>query len=159
MNTVEKIDLSVPRRKYFSDKCNLTTCPECGSLLIVKGCPIILYVQSETDTAEFMTNLTGSHFCKTCPVVVFDSDLVEQAAIVGIREDKKLRYAIEGIVDLEAIPENKRHLEIGIDENPVPLVHFLPELNTKTIIAENKPGRNDPCTCGSGKKYKKCCGK
>jgi uncharacterized protein len=20
------------------------------------------------------------------------------------------------------------------------------------------PGRNDPCTCGSGKKYKKCCG-
>ena len=20
-----------------------------------------------------------------------------------------------------------------------------------------KPGRNDPCTCGSGKKYKKCC--
>ena len=24
---------------------------------------------------------------------------------------------------------------------------------------ENKVGRNDPCTCGSGKKYKKCCGK
>mgnify|MGYP000873577171 CR=1 FL=1 len=22
-----------------------------------------------------------------------------------------------------------------------------------------KPGRNDPCPCGSGKKYKKCCGK
>ena len=20
-----------------------------------------------------------------------------------------------------------------------------------------KPGRNDPCPCGSGKKYKKCC--
>ena len=25
--------------------------------------------------------------------------------------------------------------------------------------AENRPGRNDPCPCGSGKKYKKCCGK
>lgn len=24
--------------------------------------------------------------------------------------------------------------------------------------AELKVGRNDPCTCGSGKKYKKCCG-
>ena len=24
---------------------------------------------------------------------------------------------------------------------------------------ENKICRNDPCTCGSGKKYKKCCGK
>lgn len=22
----------------------------------------------------------------------------------------------------------------------------------------NKPGRNDPCPCGSGKKYKRCCG-
>lgn len=22
-----------------------------------------------------------------------------------------------------------------------------------------KVGRNDPCTCGSGKKYKKCCGR
>jgi SEC-C motif-containing protein len=25
--------------------------------------------------------------------------------------------------------------------------------------AEPKTGRNDPCPCGSGKKYKKCCGK
>ena len=33
-------------------------------------------------------------------------------------------------------------------------------LNTpKTRIAEKKVGRNDPCPCGSGKKYKKCCGK
>jgi len=22
---------------------------------------------------------------------------------------------------------------------------------------QEKPGRNDPCPCGSGKKYKKCC--
>ncbi len=26
------------------------------------------------------------------------------------------------------------------------------------IKADAKPGRNDPCSCGSGKKYKKCCG-
>jgi preprotein translocase subunit SecA len=25
--------------------------------------------------------------------------------------------------------------------------------------SEPKVGRNDPCSCGSGKKYKKCCGK
>lgn len=24
-------------------------------------------------------------------------------------------------------------------------------------MAKNAPGRNDPCPCGSGKKYKKCC--
>ena len=27
-----------------------------------------------------------------------------------------------------------------------------------TIVKEQKIGRNDPCPCGSGKKYKKCCG-
>ncbi|WP_040214694.1 SEC-C metal-binding domain-containing protein [Clostridium polynesiense] len=30
---------------------------------------------------------------------------------------------------------------------------------SKTVVNENKIGRNDPCPCGSGKKYKKCCGK
>lgn len=29
----------------------------------------------------------------------------------------------------------------------------------KKKIPEVKVGRNDPCPCGSGKKYKKCCGK
>ena len=27
------------------------------------------------------------------------------------------------------------------------------------VKADKKVGRNDPCPCGSGKKYKKCCGK
>jgi len=26
-----------------------------------------------------------------------------------------------------------------------------------TIVKDKKPGRNEPCPCGSGKKYKKCC--
>ena len=29
----------------------------------------------------------------------------------------------------------------------------------KPKIAEKKVERNEPCPCGSGKKYKKCCGK
>ena len=29
----------------------------------------------------------------------------------------------------------------------------------KPIVNKNKIGRNDPCPCGSGKKYKKCCGR
>jgi uncharacterized protein len=28
----------------------------------------------------------------------------------------------------------------------------------ETVHVADKPGRNDPCACGSGKKYKKCCG-
>ena len=31
--------------------------------------------------------------------------------------------------------------------------------DSKTVRNENKVGRNDICPCGSGKKYKKCCGK
>lgn len=30
---------------------------------------------------------------------------------------------------------------------------------SKTIVKAKKIGRNDPCPCGSGKKYKHCCGK
>lgn len=30
---------------------------------------------------------------------------------------------------------------------------------SKTVVKEKEPGRNDLCPCGSGKKYKKCCGK
>jgi Fe-S-cluster containining protein len=26
------------------------------------------------------------------------------------------------------------------------------------LLSERQPGRNEPCTCGSGKKFKKCCG-
>ena len=30
---------------------------------------------------------------------------------------------------------------------------------SKQIINKNNVGRNDPCPCGSGKKYKNCCGR
>ena len=33
------------------------------------------------------------------------------------------------------------------------------QVKKPTIREEDKVGRNDPCPCGSGKKYKKCCGK
>ena len=37
---------------------------------------------------------------------------------------------------------------------------FVEEANRKgaPIVKGMQPGRNDPCVCGSGKKYKKCCG-
>ncbi len=154
----KSIDLTKPRRRYYSDDCSLTICPECGSDLIEDNCTILLCAKSDSDQGEFMTSLSGAHFCNQCPVVVFDSEKVEIATRHGIRGDKNLRYFIAGIIDLDSIPEEKEHLEIGTDENPVPLVRFLPDLNNQTVIAEKKPGRNEPCLCGSGKKYKKCCG-
>ena len=35
---------------------------------------------------------------------------------------------------------------------------FLQQKKSGTVVKEKKVGRNDPCPCGSGKKYKKCCG-
>ena len=35
---------------------------------------------------------------------------------------------------------------------------YVEQKNSKTVFKEAKPGRNDPCNCGSTKKYKKCCG-
>jgi uncharacterized protein YecA (UPF0149 family) len=52
--------------------------------------------------------------------------------------------------------EKKKRIKAGLpgeDEDPLP-----PPV--KPIKAEGEEiGRNDPCPCGSGKKYKKCCGK
>ena len=36
---------------------------------------------------------------------------------------------------------------------------YKEQKNSTTVRKEKKVGRNDPCPCGSGKKYKKCCGR
>ena len=36
---------------------------------------------------------------------------------------------------------------------------FLTQRKSGTIVKDKKIGRNDPCPCGSGKKYKQCCGR
>ena len=36
---------------------------------------------------------------------------------------------------------------------------YKEQKSSTTIVKPKKVGRNDPCPCGSGKKYKKCCGK
>jgi uncharacterized protein len=33
----------------------------------------------------------------------------------------------------------------------------IPPAQAKNLRASPKTGRNDPCPCGSGRKYKKCC--
>ena len=36
---------------------------------------------------------------------------------------------------------------------------YLEQKKSGTVIVGRKVGRNDPCPCGSGKKYKFCCGR
>ena len=47
--------------------------------------------------------------------------------------------------------EYEKHLP-GVDDEPLPPA-------VEPIHTDAKPKRNDPCPCGSGKKYKKCCGR
>ena len=63
--------------------------------------------------------------------------------VASIFEEKGWKYTIGLEPDK---PEDITDLEILLD-------------TPKTVIAEKKIGRNEPCPCGSGKKYKKCCGK
>lgn len=56
-------------------------------------------------------------------------------------------------VKVKTNDEPKR--EQVLKANPIKTDNSLPGMRT----AKKKPGRNDPCPCGSGKKYKKCCGR
>jgi preprotein translocase subunit SecA len=67
----------------------------------------------------------------------------------------------------EAKPEPKLDLrkmkttkaEVVSESNGVPMDDFPQEPQKITPVrVENKIGRNDPCPCGSGKKYKNCHG-
>jgi preprotein translocase subunit SecA len=51
--------------------------------------------------------------------------------------------------------------KVGISDNDLrKVLTDIKENKPKPIIrTEPKTGRNDPCPCGSEKKYKKCCGK
>ena len=44
------------------------------------------------------------------------------------------------------------------DAAPTDSVKWSPAPLTSPVRTTPKVGRNDPCPCGSGKKYKKCCG-
>lgn len=71
----------------------------------------------------------------------------------------------EGLVEFQATYSRKGlkdvHHEIGyfkkIDGR---WLYSTGNLKTTTIVREGrKVGRNEPCPCGSGKKYKACCGR
>lgn len=47
--------------------------------------------------------------------------------------------------------------EMGYSESDI--LEAITEFGNELMGEETKVGRNDPCPCGSGKKYKKCCGK
>ena len=50
---------------------------------------------------------------------------------------------------------NKNDSNLNIDD----LMDFMGSISrNKPVVNKTKVGRNEPCPCGSGKKYKRCCG-
>ena len=91
----------------------------------------------------------------------------------SLREENDLENLTEDtVVKLDFEPES---LYMNMVDCNAEWLYTLPEWNDildeerrkelfkeaksrKTIVKPKKIGRNDPCPCGSGKKYKKCCG-
>lgn len=76
-----------------------------------------------------------------------EKDLKESLKIVTGREIRK-----------EDIPDDGLVLEIAEGKN-LPTVRTVVTVNELQEMVEKKVGRNDPCWCGSGDKFKRCHGK
>ena len=83
-------------------------------------------------------------------------DLTEDSH-VSLAFDKELLY--KNMVDAKAdwLYELPQWKEIFSEEKLKEL--YLQQKKSGTVVKETKVYPNDPCPCGSGKKYKKCCGR
>lgn len=66
---------------------------------------------------------------------------------------KTVRTTIEGQLPNIYKQLHKRHVKLKAIYAHCKKKHYSP----KEVLQLPKVGRNDPCPCGSGKKYKKCC--
>ena len=82
---------------------------------------------------------------------------MEEDTVVSLKFDKEKLY--KNMVDAKAdwLYELPQWKEIYSEEELKRL--YKEQKESRTVRKEKKIGRNDPCPCGSGKKYKKCCGR
>lgn len=62
----------------------------------------------------------------------------------------------------QAAPEIQKMgfgLDLESNAGTTSIIQFPKGINGSAVVAERKIYPNDPCPCGSGKKYKKCCGR
>ncbi len=68
--------------------------------------------------------------------------------------DAQMRAAQSSVMDLTRNIERKKQKEL----DQLQFVGGEASVPKGPVLAKKSAGRNDPCPCGSGKKYKKCCG-
>ena len=88
------------------------------------------------------------------PVVAYKEEGYQmfEAMIAAIREETIRRMFLVRLQSRQEVKREKVAKETGTAAASEPQVKKVPVRN-----ASNKVGPNDPCPCGSGKKYKKCC--
>lgn len=75
---------------------------------------------------------------------------------IDMKQVNEYMQVVMKIANTTRLWENRGHTPDELFQMESP---NLKPLTPLTVIDGGKVGRNDPCTCGSGKKYKKCCGK
>lgn len=84
-------------------------------------------------------------------------DDMEEDTKVSLKFDKALLYKNMVAAGADWLYELEEWNDIFDEETRKAL--YKEQKSSTTIVKENKIYPNDPCPCGSGKKYKKCCGK
>lgn len=142
---MKKVDVSIPRRMFWSDKLvNKKRCPLCHSTLENEYHTYVMATRSGGETTPFMAGNDYGAFCPECHVVVLDRKGFERT-IEAMAEKPDweisgtMQFTVMGIVDMDAIPENKHHLPLGHDDNPIPLVEFLRETEIANRSREGRP--------------------
>lgn len=95
---------------------------------------------------------------------IFDSFNQFNVSFEDIDQANKVMQLVMELSNNTRIWENNGYTPHEIFEKyekpnlkPLPDKPFINKDGKQTVIKEQKVGRNDPCPCGSGKKYKKCC--
>ena len=108
--------------------------------------PAAAYAQEGFDMFELLVNSIKEDFVKFCYNVTVQTT-TERKDVIGTGESRKDEF------DEEAVMSGGQDVPAGA---------VVPEREHKQQTVRRdapKVGRNDPCPCGSGKKYKHCCGR
>ena len=82
---------------------------------------------------------------------------MEEDTVVNLGFDKALLYKNMVAAEADWLYELPEWNDIFDEETRKAL--YKEQKSSTTIVKGDKVYPNDPCPCGSGKKYKKCCGK
>ena len=105
---------------------------------------------------------TGSRPCETFLVSIF---LPNKVVFPSIRVTKGVLTACDVLIGMDII--NQGDFAITQNDGKTTFSYRYPSIEQIDFVVQKKPepvhstkiSRNSPCPCGSGKKYKKCCGK